>query len=55
MVDADVGRPTFRSRFCFYSFFRFMKPLIETGHVYLAKPPLYKLSRGKNPIERIQR
>ena len=25
-----------------------MKPLVEAGHIYLAKPPLYKLSRGKN-------
>ena len=28
-------------------FFRFMRELIETGHIYLAKPPLYKISRGK--------
>ena len=28
-------------------FFRFMRPLIEQGHIYFAQPPLYRLTRGK--------
>ena len=28
-------------------FFRFMKPLVEEGHIYLAQPPLYRLTKNK--------